>query len=294
MPNPELSANSSVMANFLDIHENAAMGQLVALDGALSQLFKLSEGNKNSLLSITQTSKDFLNQLYDLDSIAASQPSPELEEINIAKRDSIAELLEGGQKAADSLIHEIGVGLQQQGAIMLATLNSIVPTNDFEFNEKYVLGVYLNFLVSGNQSLPGTVDSLYNIGRECLFVSGPCVYNARSLYGRMTGIALPEVDCPLVENRNKENISSANTTLPNVLIYPNPANDILSIRLLAGNGYWPSHVKISNVLGKLMLETKIQAGENEVSTKNLPSGAYFVQVVQNGVEVLTTTVFIQH
>jgi hypothetical protein len=110
----------------------------------------------------------------------------------------------------------------------------------------------------------------------------------------MTGIALPEVDCPLVENRNKENISSANTTLPNVLIYPNPANDILSIRLLAGNGYWPSHVKISNVLGKLMLETKIQAGENEVSTKNLPSGAYFVQVVQNGVEVLTTTVFIQH
>jgi hypothetical protein len=294
MPNPELSANSSVMANFLDIHENTAMGKLVALDGALGQMFKLSEGNKNSLLSITQTSKDLLNQLYDLDSIAASQPSPELEEINIAKRDSIAELLEVVQKAADSLTHEIGVGLQQQGVIMLATLNSIVPTNDFEFNEKYVLGVYLNFLVSGNQSLPGTVDSLYNIGRECLFVSGPCVYNARSLYGRMTGIALPEVDCPLVENRNKENISSANTTLPNVLIYPNPANDILSIRLLAGNGYWPSHVKISNVLGKLMLETKIQAGENEVSTKNLPSGAYFVQVVQNGVEVLTTTVFIQH
>lgn len=289
--NPELSSGSSVMADFLDSHEQSAMGQLVEVNSALGSLFQLSEGNKNALTSITQTTKVMLNQLFYLDSIAGIESSPELEETNIAQRDSLAGLLDVIQKEADSLAHLIGVELKQQGTIVLASLNDIVPTNDFEFNEKFVLGVYLNFLVSENQLLPGTADSLYNIGRECLFISGPCVYNARNLYGRMTGIALPDVECPVLGNRNKRSVNAA---LSDVLIFPNPSNDILIVRLLADIETGTSYLKMYNVLGGLVFDAEIQAGENEIPTKHLPSGTYFVQIVQNGMEVLTTSVLIQH
>ncbi|MBN8677353.1 MAG: T9SS type A sorting domain-containing protein [Chitinophagales bacterium] len=289
--NPELSSGSLVMADFLDSHDQSAMGQLVEVNSALGSMFQLSEGNKSALTSIAQTTKVLLDQLFYLDSIAGIESSPEWEEINIAQRDSLAELLEEIQKEADSLANEISAELRQQGTIVLASLNDIVPTNDFEFNEKYVLGVYLNFLVSENQLLPGTADSLFNIGRECPFISGPCVYNARNLYGRMTGIALPDVDCPVLENRNKR---SDNATLSDVLIYPNPSNDILIIRLLADIEPGTSHVKISDVLGRLVFDAEILAGVNEIPTKHLLNGTYFVQIVQNGLEVLTTSVLIQH
>jgi len=291
---PELSANSTLMADFMDNHEHTAMGKLVTVNSAMSSLFVLSETQRSALASITQTTKGLLSQLFYLDSIASVGLTPPLLEINLAQHDSLAVLLEGVQKEADSLSHDISLQIQQQGEKVLATLNSIAPTNAFEFNEKYVLGIYLSILVSGNQSSSSTRDSLFNIGRECLLVSGPCVYNARSLYGRITGIELPDVDCPILENRFNGNIRPREAKTTDVLIYPNPANEVLTIRLLASTEPGTCRVKISNILGEVLLDTGIQARDNEVSIKHFPSGAYFVQIVQNGTQVLTTPVFIQH
>ena len=291
---PELSANSTLMADFMDNHEHTAMGKLVTVNSAMSSLFVLSETQRSALASITQTTKGLLSQLFYLDSIASVGLTPPLLEINLAQHDSLAVLLEGVQKEADSLSHDISLQIQQQGEKVLATLNSIAPTNAFEFNEKYVLGIYLSILVSGNQSSSSTRDSLFNIGRECLLVSGPCVYNARSLYRRITGIELPDVDCPILENRFNGNIRPREAKTTDVLIYPNPANEVLTIRLLASTEPGTCRVKISNILGEVLLDTGIQARDNEVSIKHFPSGAYFVQIVQNGTQVLTTPVFIQH
>jgi hypothetical protein len=100
----------------------------------------------------------------------------------------------------------------------------------------------------------------------------------------MTGIALPDVECPVLGNRNKRSVNAA---LSDVLIFPNPSNDILIVRLLADIESGTSYLKMYNVLGGLVFDAEIQAGENEIPTKHLPSGTYFVQIVQNGMEVLT-------
>jgi Secretion system C-terminal sorting domain/PKD domain len=291
---PELSANSTLMADFMDNHEHTAMGKLVTVNSAMSSLFVLSEAQLSALASITQTTKGLLSQLFYLDSIAGTAFTTPLLEVNLAQRDRLNVLLQGVQKEADSIAHEISLQIQQQGAIALTTLKSIAPTNAFEFNEKYVLSTYLNTLVSGNQPSSGAEDSLYNIGRECLLVSGPCVYNARSLYGKITGIELPDVDCPILENRSNRNIHPSGAKSSDILIYPNPANEVLTIRLLASTEPGTCRVKISNILGEVLLDTGIQGRDNEVSIKHFPSGAYFVQIVQNGTQVLTTPVFIQH
>lgn len=60
----------------------------------------------------------------------------------------------------------------------------------------------------------------------------------------------------------------------NILIYPNPATDILTVRSDEYESF-----EVINTLGQLMLEGKVQQGETKINIKNLPPGIYSIKLL---------------
>ena len=70
----------------------------------------------------------------------------------------------------------------------------------------------------------------------------------------------------------KENITSIN----NVILYPNPSNDKITISLPAITGN--SQLSIFNVSGEKVLERQLHESETQLDISALPRGVYFVRV----------------
>jgi len=291
--NPSLSMDNAFMGEFLDDRQNTAMAGLVSVNNNIDNLFALSETQKNGLESNANATTMLLTQLNYLDSVACAGLSLSVLETNRDERDSLAAALDEVRAASDSLARSLKQQWLDGVPAVLAELEGIVPTNVYESNEQYVLKIYLHTLNSGNQVSAAAIDSLLNIGRECPMVNGPCVYNARSLYHKFTGIFLPEIDCPELEERTSEQFRHQYKS-SGVSLCPNPANDALMVKLPDNAEIGNYHLSITNLLGVVVVNTQIHPVEHQVSTGPLPNGAYFVRIVQNGIELLTTGILIQH
>lgn len=64
------------------------------------------------------------------------------------------------------------------------------------------------------------------------------------------------------------------------IIYPNPANDILTFNL-ENPTYSTQQINIFDISGKLVYETKLAADENTISTKQLISGTYLIKIIRD-------------
>ncbi len=292
--NPSLSTNNSLMTGFTTNLQNTAMARLMDANSNINRIFALTNTQKNDLESYAQITTALLLQLNYLDSLAHSGLDMETLEVNNTQHDSLASLLEEVQHTSDSLAHILTVQRLNEGSGALTDLENILPSNVYETNEKYVLETYLKALNSNNQPSANTIDSLYNIGLECPMINGPCVYNARALYEKFTGIILLDVDCPAIENRSDGNDKPKNTMFSDIFLYPNPANDVLVLKLPESAEFGNYQLSISNTLGEVLLNVPVYSVEHQISTSHWPNGVYFVKIIQNNTTVMTTSVFIQH
>ena len=67
-----------------------------------------------------------------------------------------------------------------------------------------------------------------------------------------------------------------------VLIYPNPANDVMFVE---ANGESIEQCKVFSVLGQLVFQTNPNSTRAQITTNELKPGAYFIQITTNGNQV---------
>jgi hypothetical protein len=291
---PELANNHAVMQSFVAARQNTAMGRLVQAVSKIDSLFAASQAQQTSLESDAQLVIGLLAELERLDSsIRATADSLALAGFK-AQRDILSDELTAAQASSEAVSQQLTTQRLSGVAAALAYLASIAPTNAYEANEKRVLQIFLQSVVSGLRPSTGMLDTLRSIGSECPFVNGPVVYNARSLYTGFTGVTMSDVDCPEVGNRSNEQKKPFAANIAGIMLYPNPANDVLTIYLPEDFDRGQYRLTLSNVLGDTVSETQIYSGSNEVAIKNLPSGAYFARITLNGLNVLSSPFFIQH
>lgn len=65
------------------------------------------------------------------------------------------------------------------------------------------------------------------------------------------------------------------STLAPLKVFPNPSQGVFTVECSLGN----STLKIIDVSGKVLWSTKIQAGQNQLSTTHLPKGVYLLQIL---------------
>ncbi|MDI1355193.1 MAG: T9SS type A sorting domain-containing protein [bacterium] len=77
---------------------------------------------------------------------------------------------------------------------------------------------------------------------------------------------------------NLTGISGGQITANMVKLYPNPANDFLTIE---ANGYRIDKVEVINLLGQTVIENTVNLATAELNVSDLTSGTYFVKVTVN-------------
>lgn len=70
---------------------------------------------------------------------------------------------------------------------------------------------------------------------------------------------------------------------PAISVYPNPANDLLSIDIAALSG--TADVSISNMIGQVIKTEKFTGQRIQLAINDIPAGCYLVSCMQNGLKV---------
>jgi len=112
---------------------------------------------------------------------------------------------------------------------------------------------------------------IFNINTKAGLPNGATIFNHAGIFFD---------DNPVVMTGTVENVigfpASVNNTKPStgaVHIYPNPANDVLTIKI-DGEAY--SSFTISNTLGEVVLQQGINAAQTTIGIKAFPAGVYYV------------------
>ena len=292
--NPSLVTGNIAMEGFMTSHQNTAMARLVTANNNINSLFAANPAQQSAMESHAQTITGLLMQLDNLDSLVHVTTNANTLIGYKAQRDSLQAELESIQTVSESLAQQLTQ--QRLGGIpaVLAYIGGITPTNVYEANEKTALRIYLQSVASGTRPSLGMLDTLHNIGSACPYIKGPIVYVARNFYQGYTGIMMPDVDCPEVENRTDKQSKPFSSNITGIMLYPNPADDVLMIHLPRVLEERTTHLTISNALGEVVLESQLQTQDNQVLLGNLPSGVYFTRITWDNHNAVVTSLFIQH
>jgi len=150
---------------------------------------------------------------------------------------------------------------------------------DFNFvqgvNLKRYKGISSNNTIS-NQEL----DDLKVIAES---LTPTCGY-ARSLYSLLTGhLFQTEVPVPSkIKGRNSE-MSASN----DVVLYPNPTKQTLTIRLKHGA---IDNIGILDIKGNKVFETNGEGKNVEINMNNLSAGIYYISITKSSGEIITEKV----
>ncbi|MES2618909.1 MAG: T9SS type A sorting domain-containing protein [Bacteroidota bacterium] len=80
------------------------------------------------------------------------------------------------------------------------------------------------------------------------------------------------------------NVGVKGLKVANSMLYPNPVNNVLTVRL---NGGIKAQVSILNSLGQIVLETSVNEHHSDIDVSKLPQGVYVFQVFINGTQAET-------
>jgi len=150
-------------------------------------------------------------------------------------------------------------------------------------------------VMSGSDALEGATVTLDGVtvtsdaNGDAAFtglVAGTYAYTvSKDVYTTATGsITLTNLDViENVEILSTVGINGVNAKM--IKLYPNPTNGILNISLPENNGKGIT-IKVTNVIGKVVLENKVinSSNQSKLDLSGFDSGIYFVKVIGNGFE----------
>jgi hypothetical protein len=169
----------------------------------------------------------------------------------------------------DTLMHGCKIYVSNNCTLTLKTKCSVCPG---------VTSVYLQ----GNSVLnilPGNCSNFSFVSEPTATINNPM--NVPISSNTVITISWPTVNC------NANGIKSNNLENENLILYPNPANDILNINLNFDLGIKFSKIEIINNLGQIIGEEEINFKNNIalIKTNDLPSGVYTLKISYNGIAI---------
>jgi hypothetical protein len=184
--------------------------------------------------------------------------------------------------------------------------NSINSDVIFETNEKWINGMYLNYLQNGTEEWDiEDMMRIENLANSCPYLEGNAVYKARNMYAMFVpGLFFDNLEIcnnagvfrtkDSTDYQKEEALLNADLEmLPDdqeifvnneIKIYPNPADDILNVEYDIAKTS-KGEFKIFDVQGNLLQTNKINANNKKaiIQLPPLVKGLYLSQFVENGI-----------
>lgn len=161
------------------------------------------------------------------------------------------------------------------------------PLTLFEQNQKQISLIRLQHLLEPTPFKEDELQILKSIAYKCPYEEGNSVYEARMLLGSISPVIVNEADlCGLRPN----NQSNSDRTVKNMIVYPNPSDNSLNIRLIGAKDNEVFNGRLLDLNGKIVKEFQIHYSY-DLPIFALDPGMYLIYVDQN--PQWTTKVFIQ-
>lgn len=129
-------------------------------------------------------------------------------------------------------------------------------------------------------------DYKYTVAGEMDFSPSGDVNCSNFVYGSMQNFwvfGISDTTVNVVENEPK---------IAEINVYPNPANSLLNIDFLSNYQILHTNIKIVNINGRTMLQSKPVSGSIQIDIKELYPGLYIVKI-QNDKTLITRRILIQ-
>ncbi|MEO8146545.1 MAG: T9SS type A sorting domain-containing protein [Bacteroidia bacterium] len=280
--NVDMVDSSTIIQNYYDSVSLTAIGQLQQVANSynknqdeLNEITNSFQFNDSAAIAISQqlaANYQLLNggTLNSNDSVSL-----------IAVNDALHTQLQNLITANDSLANAAKWYHQLNANTALNKNGLVTPNRLFEANQKIVHQIYLFHPALGNHDFTNTDSStLYNIGHQCISYGGPAVIEARELYGLINpNENFDNVPCNLGNRWGMDNDETASTDL---LVYPNPASDVLNIYLPTAKSKDGFSISIFDLLGsKVYSQKNINSKSIQLPTEGICNGMYFLNVISS-------------
>jgi len=152
----------------------------------------------------------------------------------------------------------------------LLILESIIPENEYEENLLTCFDIFINFDMNEVEYTGSEVGILETFAYGDYYEIGEAVFMARAMLNLI-----------LDDEGNEQRMKSANVSYKdsNVKLYPNPAQNILSIDFLYEN--LNSKIQIIDIYGRMVYENYSNEHKIIIDISFLKSGIYFCNIISN-------------
>ena len=204
------------------------------------------------------------------------------------------------QKAIAQPIMQKRVSNLNQIKAQNLTINTV---EIYEQNQKTVNDLYLSLLIGNLQSSGllqynhGQLETLLGIANQCPLAGGDAVYQARNLLSLNPQFDDADYnDDVLCQVVSIEKSTAYPSSVQQLSLYPNPANESLTVQLKQNDYQGQNRLIIKDVVGKTVMIESVGVGQREVllSTADLEEGIYFCNWYQGDLPVETVRFIIVH
>ncbi|MBK8846991.1 MAG: T9SS type A sorting domain-containing protein [Bacteroidetes bacterium] len=166
--------------------------------------------------------------------------------------------------------------------LMQTKLAALVNPNAIDFNLKSTINYYANYVAKDSIADSTTIENNRSIAYLHPFLGGEGVYYSRAIFDIEHEDQMPQL------RKWKPNNNTA-IVKHNIEIYPNPSDGNFTIVL---KGYNNPQINIFDCYGKLTIKQTLKENESMVELNDYSSGLYYVQVMENGVQVYSSKLII--
>lgn len=171
--------------------------------------------------------------------------------------------------------------------LMANTLNSSIRTSELvDATQQQFNVLYINYLNTKSKPSENLIASLESIALLCPTTNGSAVHQARTVLFNHTKKQYYNT-CefsPLKTDSKKLEKPSLGYILPDISIYPNPANTVVYIN---AKDYEYITLKLYNVMGELIAEQLMDNTNIGLDVSKLSNGIYVYKAYYNGTEQKT-------
>ncbi|BDS14738.1 T9SS type A sorting domain-containing protein [Aureispira anguillae] len=293
--NPHLATNSQNphIQNFVANHQNTCIGHFDQITKGCRNVFHLSSMDSILIDSCKNICESYLDSLHYVDSLLVQNYTANL----TTTRNAIAHRLSAAMPQQQTLLDNLN--RRQQNALMpiCANNNAFSTVALYERMEKEVNEIYFNTLAKGILTFSSNERSiLRRIAAHCPQEGGLAVHQARGMLSMIEDVILLNFNCPSKNgrsnegddpNNDSESSVSDNTAAWNLIVYPNPARNTITLqsnRDLKAN----TQIEIYNALGQQVkvITTGQIIQTVDIDVSSFVNGVYTIHL-KNGEETTT-------
>ncbi len=273
-------SNNSALMQFLNDNANTTFGKLNNVKQMIKEAFALDSSNafllkeKDSLITV------YLNNVNELDSIAAADSTVD----NLTARETELITINDLQQERASILIQ-ATNLQKLDNAKSIN-DAIIPNTIPEGNLKIINEIKIRFVKYGIDSINLFYTTALNIAEQCPFSGGVAVYMARNFVALFNdSIDYDDTNNCLQQGYYRLALTDSNVVNAfDIILIPNPADETTKV-LLNKKYEGVCKVMILDSYSKNVYKHEFDCNKQQlsISTKKFSQGVYYVRITVNDI-----------